>query len=98
VAEGIFVYGAGELLLGRFLMSQRRYYTEPAREPAGPTDWDAITRAATARMLDPHRARVLVLRSPRAVRRWRRALARRWPQVSVSSGPGGVRGRSNSSA
>jgi cytidylate kinase len=95
VAEGIFVYGAGELLrradliiwldlpwrvarrriltrhlkltvtganphrgwrlLRRFLMSQRRYYTEPAREPAGPTDWDAITRAATARLLDPHR-------------------------------------------
>ncbi len=88
----------GWRLLWRFLMSQRRYYTEPAREAAGPTDWDAITRAATARLLDPHRARVLVLRSPREVRRWRRALAGRWPQASAPSGPDGVWGRPNSSA
>lgn len=63
----------GWRLLWQFLRAQRRYYTAPAREPAGPTDWDAITRAATARLVQGHEAKVVVLRSPREVRRWRRA-------------------------
>jgi hypothetical protein len=72
----------GWRLLWRFLRSQRRYYIAPAREPAGPADWDAITRAATARMVRGHEAKVVMLRSPREVRRWRRALARRWARTS----------------
>jgi hypothetical protein len=36
------------------------------REPAGPADWDAITRAATGRLVRGHEAKVVVLRSPRA--------------------------------
>jgi hypothetical protein len=67
----------GWQLLWQFLRSQRRYYTGPAREPAGPADWDAITRAATARLVRGHEAKVVVLRSPREVRRWRRAFTRR---------------------
>ena len=63
----------GWRLLWQFLRSQRRYYTAPAREPAGPADWDAITRAATARLVREHGDKVVVLRSPREVRRWRRA-------------------------
>ena len=70
----------GWRLLWQFLRSQRRYYTAPAREPAGPADWDTITRAATARLLRGHEAKVVVLRSPRAVRRWRRAFTRRWAE------------------
>jgi hypothetical protein len=68
----------GWRLLWQFLHSQRRYYTAPAREPDGPADWDAITRAATARLVQGHEAKVVVMRSPREVRRWRRAFARRW--------------------
>jgi hypothetical protein len=72
----------GWRLLWQFLRSQRRYYTVPAREPAGPADWDAITRAATARLVRGHEAKVVVLRSPREVRRWRRAFTRRWAERS----------------
>jgi hypothetical protein len=70
----------GWRLLWQFLRSQRRYYTALAREPAGPTDWDAITRAATARLVRGHEAKVVVLSNPREVRRWRRAFARRWAE------------------
>lgn len=70
----------GWRLLWQFLRSQRRYYTAPARQPAGPADWDAITRAATARLVRGHEAKVVVLRSPREVRRWRRAVTRRWAE------------------
>jgi hypothetical protein len=70
----------GWRLLWQFLRSQRRYYAAPAREPAGPTDWDAITRAATARLVRGNEAKLVVLRSPREVRRWRRAFARRWAE------------------
>jgi hypothetical protein len=70
----------GWRLLWQFLRSQRRYHTAPAREPAGPADWDAITRAATARLVREHEAKVVVLRSPREVRRWRRAFTRRWAE------------------
>jgi hypothetical protein len=72
----------GWRLLWRFLRAQRRYYTAPAREPAGPADWDAITRAATAALVRGHEGKTVVLRSPRAVRRWRRDLARRWGPVA----------------
>ena len=54
----------------RFVWGQREYYTAPAREPTGPTDWDALTRALTAELLGPRRAKVVHLRTPRAVRRW----------------------------
>lgn len=70
----------GWRLLWQFLRSQRRYYTAPAREPAGPADWDAITRAATVRLVRGHEAKTVVLRSPREVRRWRRAFVRRWAE------------------
>jgi hypothetical protein len=67
-------------LLWQFVHSQRRYYTAPAREPAGPADWGAITRAVTVGLVRGHEAKVVVLRSPREVRRWRRAFARRWAE------------------
>jgi len=70
----------GWRLLWQFLRFQRRYYTAPARVPAGPGDWDAITRAATARLVRGHEGKVVVLRSPREVRRWRRAFVRRWAE------------------
>jgi len=70
----------GWRLLWQFLRSQRRYYIAPAREPAGPTDWDAITRAATVGLMQGHEGKVVVLRSPRVVRRWRRAFTRRWAE------------------
>ena len=60
----------GLRLLARFVRSQRRYYTAPAREPAGPMDWEAITRAGTELALRPHQAKVVQLRAPRAVKRW----------------------------
>jgi hypothetical protein len=41
----------GLRLLRQFLRSQRRYYTAPAREPAGPTDWDAIAVHGGGRLL-----------------------------------------------
>ena len=54
----------------RFAWGQRAYYTSEAREPTGPTDWDALSRALTAQVLGPRSAKVVHLRSPRAVRRW----------------------------
>jgi hypothetical protein len=58
--------------LVNFLHSQQRYYTQAARLPLGPTDWDAITRAATVILLAPHDAKVVRLTTPRAVRSWQR--------------------------
>lgn len=57
-----------------FATSQPSYYRKPARPPTGPTDWDALSRAATAQLL-ARRSDVVVLRSPREVRRFRRGLA-----------------------
>lgn len=53
-----------------FAWGQREYYTDPARAPTGPMDWDALTRALTEDLLGPHDAKVVHLRTPRAVRRW----------------------------
>lgn len=55
----------------RFAAGQPDYYRKAAREPTGPTDWDALSRSATERLLRSHRADVVWLRSPRHVRRWR---------------------------
>ncbi len=55
----------------RFAAGQPDYYRKPAREPAGPTDWDALSRASTERLLR-QRADVVALRTPRQVRHWRR--------------------------
>lgn len=54
----------------RYVRHQRQYYTSAAREPTGPTDWDANSRAQTVEVLGPRSAKVVHLRSPRAVRRW----------------------------
>jgi hypothetical protein len=53
-----------------FAWGQREYYTGPPRKPLGPTDWDALTRAATVDLLEPWQSKVVHLRSPRAARRW----------------------------
>ena len=53
-----------------FAWGQREYYAAPARKPLGPTDWDALTRAATQELLEPWQSKVVHLRSPRDVRRW----------------------------
>lgn len=55
-----------------FVTSQPAYYRKPARPPTGPTDWDALSRAATIQLL-ARRDDVVVLRTPREVRRFRRA-------------------------
>ncbi len=54
----------------RFAWGQREYYTSAVREPTGPMDWDALSRALTVEVLGPRSAKVVQLRSPRAVRRW----------------------------
>ena len=55
-----------------FVLAQRRYVMAPARPPAGPHDWDAITRAATEQLLGARlrEGDVVHLRSPREVRAW----------------------------
>ena len=58
----------------RFAWGQREYYTDPARQPLGPTDWDALTRAATIELLEPRHDKVVHLTSPRAVRSWLESL------------------------
>jgi hypothetical protein len=58
----------------RFVAAQPGYYRKPAREPTGPTDWDALSRATTARLLAVRSRDVTILRTPRDVRRWRRAV------------------------
>jgi uridine kinase len=60
--------------MSRFVWGQREYYSAPARQPTGPMDWDALTRALTVEVLGPHRAKVVHLRSPRAVRTWLRTV------------------------
>ncbi len=60
--------------LARFVARQPVYYCARARPPRGPTDWDALTRAQTARTLEPHAARVVRLRRPPQVRAWLEAL------------------------
>lgn len=57
----------------RFAGSQPDYYRKAARPANGPTDWEALSRAATARLVG-RRDDAVVLRSPRAVRRWRRGI------------------------
>lgn len=54
----------------KFAWGQREYYTAPARQPTGPMDWDALSRAATAELLEPWSVKVTRLCSPREVRRW----------------------------
>ena len=53
-----------------FAWGQREYYTSEAREPTGPMDWDALSRALTVQKLGPRIAKVVHLRTPRAARRW----------------------------
>lgn len=57
-----------------FAWGQREYYTSPPRQPTHATDWDALSRAATAELLEPRSAKVVHLRSPRQVRRWLRSM------------------------
>lgn len=70
----------------RFLSSQRRYYKEAAREPTGPTDWDALTRAATANLFSPRITRVVHLRTPKAVRTWSTEVISRRQQLNAHPG------------
>jgi hypothetical protein len=60
--------------LARFAASQPDYYRKPARQPTGPTDWDALSRSATERLLATRSGVVTVLRTRRDVRRWRRGI------------------------
>ena len=60
--------------LVRFAAAQPDYYRKAAREPTGPTDWDALSRGATQHLLRERRAGIVTLRTPREVRRWRRKL------------------------
>ena len=64
----------GLRLLWRFARSLPGYYTEPAREPRAVDDWDAITRALTIERLAPHMEKVIHLRTPAEVRRFRATL------------------------
>ena len=58
-----------------FATSQPAYYRKPARAPLGPTDWDALSRAATHDLLTSNTSEFVWLRTPRQVRRWQRGLA-----------------------
>lgn len=60
--------------LARFVAGQPQYYSGTAREPLGPTDWDALSRAATQALLTRHRDDVVHLRRPTQVRAWLRRL------------------------
>lgn len=64
--------GIGNLL--RFAAAQPDHYRKPARAPTGPTDWGALSRSATERLLAGRRGPITILRTPREVRRWRRAV------------------------
>ena len=63
----------GLRLLWQFVRSTPGYYTEPAREPRAVDDWNAMSRALTAKRLAPHSAKVVHLKTPREVRRFRAA-------------------------
>ena len=65
----------GTRRLVRFVRSMRRYYVKPAREPLAADDWDALSRALTIERLEAHAAKVVRLRTPRDVRRFRRQFA-----------------------
>jgi len=57
--------------LVHFMAAQRGYYRSPARPATGPTDWGAISRAATAQLLEPISNKVVRLTSPRQLRAWK---------------------------
>ena len=59
-------------LVSRLIRGQPRYHHGPARAPTGPTDWDALTRAATEVLLAPFMAKVVHLRTLRGVKAWTR--------------------------
>jgi len=65
--------------LVRFMAAQSGYYGAPARMATGPTDWAAISRAATAQLLEPVSDKVVRITSPRQLRAWR---------ACVQAGPG----------
>lgn len=57
--------------LGRFVLASRRYWSEGTpRPPAGPTDWDALTRAQTVLTLEPFGEKLVHLRTRAEVDRW----------------------------
>ena len=57
--------------LWNFAWGARRYWTTTTpRSPTGPTDWSALTRAQTKITLEPHRAKVVHLRSRHSVDAW----------------------------
>lgn len=56
----------------RFAAAQPDYYRKPAREPTGPTDWDALSRSATEQLLASRPGAITALRTPWAVRQWRK--------------------------
>lgn len=65
--------------LVRFMAAQRDYYRAPARMATGPTDWAAISRAATVQLLKPVSDKVVRIASPRQLGAW---------HASVRAGPG----------
>ena len=58
--------------LARFVAQQPAYARAAARAPTGPTDWSALTRAATRELVAPADDRLVHLTHPRQVSRWLR--------------------------
>lgn len=58
----------------RFAASQPDYYRKTARQPTGPSDWDALSRSATEQLLSTRDAAVTTLRTSREVRAWRHSI------------------------
>lgn len=61
----------GLRLLYRFVRDLPGYYTQPAREPTAVDDFDALSRALTASLLEPYADKVVRLSTPAEVRRFR---------------------------
>jgi adenylate kinase family enzyme len=64
----------GIRLLIKFLWSQPGFFSSPWRQPQGPADWSAITRANHQEMLRPFQAKVVHLRTPKVTRQWARSV------------------------
>lgn len=73
---------AGIRLLVSFLRSARRYYRDPAREPAGPDDDGAVTRAATETVLARFRSKLIHCRSAAEVTELAHLLVRRGEEIA----------------
>lgn len=64
----------GLKLLAQFVRNQPAYFRSPAKEPTGPMDWDAVTRASTEQALAPHMDRVVHITTASEARAFSRSL------------------------